>query len=271
MYDLSKEAFFSTRWRWERALEISSGRMNLSEQDDRRTRRAVKYLNRYQTRPKSAANLYSDIYMAHRFYMQPYGTRWFVEAAVMAGQSTQEIAKRWGLENNVIARYEDYFFSARPMLKNPGYAEACILGPALAVGECGVGYDFFWKLLGYSYGWDVLTQYWKNGIMPEDVKDTLKDTLQTKVLMDGLLAANTRKINQFNSTDVVDQSLRVALEEPDKVKVGEEKEKLQDSLSELIDSITLQPAPMIPRESALEPRFKHQVASITEQPVEEKE
>ncbi len=121
--ELQKQSCFRTPdWRWRRACSLVDGGRNFCRsRDDEETGRAVYFLRdlRRGLRPSSKADLLrrsSDIHAAQQLHEEGGTARLVIQARVLAGQSSDEIAKLTCLTPSVIDTYEALFFHCREFL-----------------------------------------------------------------------------------------------------------------------------------------------------------
>lgn len=182
--DLSKyDPFIAPNWRWERARALlSKNRYATKSRDDKFVMLAKKFQSAHD-RCKTEldfdrlARRFPGIWFAMKTYFADRGdTRWSIEARVLAGQSSVEIADRMGVVADTVAWYEKLFFDVRPKLKNPDYIVNIVMRGAIHHGLRYRDYDLLWKLFGYYGGPFVLDAMISTSLTK--TKPSSKETVQ---------------------------------------------------------------------------------------------
>jgi len=78
--------------------------------------------------------------------------RWELEARLLAGQSDEEIASRFGIEPGTVGKYERLFFEVRQRLTAPGWIIHEAIGPIERRRRPPFNLGAVWKLAAYAGG-----------------------------------------------------------------------------------------------------------------------
>ncbi len=124
-------------WRWQRAQWlVEDGRYHSQRRDDEPTGEAVRYLRTLARRPgireTTLQRRFPAVHAARRLHEVGGRTRWFVEASLLARQTSAEVARRTGVAADVVDVFESLFFHVRQSLN----ARDWILIHAIGISAC---------------------------------------------------------------------------------------------------------------------------------------
>jgi hypothetical protein len=244
----------SVRWRWNRVVDVVSGKTAFYSLDDNDIRRGVGFTRRYRRglRGKRAAELkYPDLYVAHEIFAGT-DTKWHLEPALLSEAKDEQIAEYFEISKAAVEEYARFFFDVRG--RKRGWLMCKVMSPALRFGDSGSGYDAFWKLVAMESGWDALVGLWDNGVVTAEQEEQLDRLLKIKVKVDALQAAHTRRITQYNANEVVSQGLSVSSEDKDKDSSSSTATAVSASLAMIMNSIRARPAALRENIGRDEPR-----------------
>lgn len=155
-------------WRWLRAIEIDGGGFRATRAFDgsagfawiRRALRLKRHLERADKRPQALYALMQrdkDLFWAHAIWTEDKApTRWAIEARIVSGQTSAEIAQRVGTDESVIDAYTNTFFDVKDKLDHLDYVQNVIMADAVTRGLQERHYDLLWKLMGFRGGAHVI-------------------------------------------------------------------------------------------------------------------
>lgn len=155
-------------WVWLRVLQIDGGGVRANQIRDGQhgftwIRRALRFKRRYDRASGNSDQLYRllqqdpSLFWAHSLWLEDKApTRWAIEARILAGETDTQIAKRFDIDENVVAAYEAVFFNVRARLDNRDYIVNVVMADAVTRGLTERQYDLLWKLFGYHGGSHVL-------------------------------------------------------------------------------------------------------------------
>ena len=198
-------------WRWQRAqwLRQNGKRAKKAREDDE-----TMLIKRYQTAKSKCQNdidlerlMYKmpGIFHAEQFHSrEDLDLRWEIEARILAREPFKEIAKKVGVNLEVIFWYERTFFNVLEKLDNRSYIGTIAMGRSVHKGLHERDYDLLWKMLGYACGplmIDSLTSKVTAQLVTKaDQLDAAKNTLATSALIDkAVVAAYTAPVSYNHS------------------------------------------------------------------------
>jgi hypothetical protein len=149
-------------WRWRRAEGVRQGLLTTpGRRADSWIRRAIRFQDEHADKGDSScprlARLDPAVYGAfHVRSSVESRKRRELEARVLAGQSTCEIAARLDLTADVVEAYERLYFDVRDRLGAASYIMAVVIGHTLHDGFAVGDIDTVLKVYAYGYGPNVL-------------------------------------------------------------------------------------------------------------------
>lgn len=163
----------SPRWRYDRARQLLGARPRRkpAKADDRLTRRAVEFLDLWDSAPllnrakqhvrfvrQELFPRYPELYLAYELFVTDgcERARCALEARLLARQSDEEIADRLSTMPEAVQAYEQLFFNVRDRLDNRDYIVSSVLSPSLNYGYDLTNIELSAKFFGYFAGPQVL-------------------------------------------------------------------------------------------------------------------
>ena len=192
----------SPKWKWQRVLKI----INNEEPDttiefDSENgyiwiKRAKEFKLSYDrdSNPLNNPELitkYGDIYTAYQIYTDDstyYKSE--LEAMVLAGAETEEIATESGVSDKCIKAYEELFYDVREKLTQEAYVIHQLIGIELQDLKS-VNRDTIWKVFGYYYGPYALRAIISRTVNPQRcaTADTVESALESDTIKSIKIAA----------------------------------------------------------------------------------
>ena len=109
---------------------------------------------------------YPVLHEAYELWNGARSDRWLFEATVMANAPVEEASDYLHMPIEVLELYEQLFFDVRGYLLHRGHVIANVLLPS-GRSLHPQDQDFFWKLLAYEGGWNVVQQMWEIDAMDD--------------------------------------------------------------------------------------------------------
>lgn len=211
---------------------------------------------------------YPDLYAAYLIFdrsnnEERHPMRYAVEARILAGQTSQEIAALLGVTPDAVEYYERVFFNVRDKLKNSDYVMTCVLGPSVHSGLSDRDYDLLWKLFGYIYGPAVLDSFistTSRRFRPEtlgEVDATLADDARSALQRKVAIVARTFTINPFSQSELLNIYTRF-LEVEKESNNGKAQDVIMQNIQVMLDKL-----PWTGGDGAHDPLLKaHDISAI---------
>lgn len=135
--------------------------------------------------------------------------RWEIEARYLAKEPFEEIAKKAGMDVEIIQWYEKAFFSVVEKIDNKTYITHVAMGRSIHRGLFERDYDLLWKMLGYACGphmVDSLVTRLTNPqrVLSPDQVDATKHTLVQSATVDKALTAMLTLPVSYNQAVVME-------------------------------------------------------------------
>jgi hypothetical protein len=155
---------------------------------------------------------YPDLWWAHNVSKESPIKEYFMQAAIMAGVPTGDIADKLCVYDEQVWWYEKTFFDVRDFLQDDVWVISSVLYPSLQrMGPLHIQ-DFMWKALAWRSGLDWETfLHLINPVEPlaGEARMHVLGMLDRKIIEDTLLAVFSRVPNRFNENFIVDQYLKI--------------------------------------------------------------
>ena len=230
-------------WRWTRAQRYCDLGRKPRSSCDYWVRRIYRFKKRHNRNDMLAnANLerdYPDLYRAFTIYDNPAdGTKWIIEAGVLAKMDSEFIANHLGIETSVARVYEEVFFDVRWAIgEHAGWITSKVLMPSKK-GLLKRDPDQMWKVLALDGGWEALMAFWRTGRFSPTVLDFYDSSIAAEQKKNALVAAKTSEINGLNAVEHL--QLNLASERLRKEFGGASAGSTEASLDGLMDAIDLE-------------------------------
>ena len=240
----NKPAKTAPDWRWTRAQRYCDLVRKPPGSADHWVRRAYKFKKRHnQNNVMSNARLerdYPDLYRAFGVYDNPAdGTKWIIEAGVLAQMDAEFLAEHLGIEASIIEVYEEVFFDVRWAIgKHPGWITSKVLMPGAKHGLLKNDPDQMWKTLALDGGWDALMAFWRTGKFEPTVLDFFDAAIAAEKKKNALVAAKTTEINGLNAVDHI--QIDITTERMKKEFGGTAAGSAEAALGGLLDAIDIE-------------------------------
>ena len=227
MIDLSR----SPAWRADRVHTLLLSKKDPSRTyDDEWVHRLFRFLRRYnRVSEMEHARLqsdYPDINAALIMSQETIGPKWTIEAGIMARLTGEELAEKLHCDTGPIRAYEKLYFDVREGLDSWDWVHTRVLYPAIMRKLSERDFDFLWKLLAYSEGWDVLCDYMYFRQLTDDRTDLFENHIKSRIIKNTLKATYITDVNRFSSNDIVQQYLLMK-----KIEKEEGPEAVKDAMS----------------------------------------
>jgi len=152
--------FRSPDWRWQRAGYVVDNAPNVRltrNRDDAQVRKAVTFRQKQEAIVNDRdygllLEADEDCFYAWQMSQDDSEFRFEVEARVLTGQTTAEIAEDIDASPELVQWYEDWFFDVRPKLHLPSYITQVVFGRSIQAGLSDRQYDLLWKIYAYWGG-----------------------------------------------------------------------------------------------------------------------
>jgi len=209
----SLRSLLDPQWRYSRAVKlVDSGiKFFITEKDAlvvELTRFIEAWRETTEAEQERLETTFQDIYWAYDIFTREYrGPRFHIEALVIAGMETEEIANYLGLPTSVITTYELCFFDVRQHLDKPGAIKTYIGSKIRDRGNRDLDPDPFWKQVALSCGTNAVMALWNDGALEKSDINKLDDIFTSQIRRQAIKALNVRDINQFNAHEVIEEYL----------------------------------------------------------------
>lgn len=230
-------------WRWGLVMHyVDTNKQPPRRTSDRHVRRAFNYLRKRDKVLDVDSELwvrreYPDIFVAHDMFRNPCSEKWIIEAAILARQTSEQIADYIGCEKEVVDAYERYFFDVRKKLNSPGWISTRVLGPAFKNGAGPGDHDQLLKLAAWTSGWELVREFLDKRHMSTDSLAWLKTAFIHSLVRKGFNAVDTIKVNSFTSNELIGHTLRLAELEQQAKRDELAKEEQEASENELVKGV----------------------------------
>jgi hypothetical protein len=127
--------------------------------------------------------------------------RWELEARLLARESFDDIAKKAGMDVDIVRWYEKTFYNVTDRIDNRSYIFNIAMGRSIHRGLFERDYDLLWKMLGYGFGpymVDALTSRMstmKSVTDPSQVEAAMSAVTDSTIVQKGLVAMMTMPIS----------------------------------------------------------------------------
>lgn len=211
--------------------------------DDTQVKLAWRYLSRWDPENRQTliklSNEHPILHDAHMLYQDAdTGCRWIFEAGVMADRPVTELAEYLNADAEVLKMYEGMFFDVRNALKHRGCIIGSVLMPATKGGAVPHDPDFFYKMLAYHGGWDIVKAIWETGSMTPAARDFYQRTFAEQTLKTGWMAAHSVRVNNYNAPELMGRCLDLIKHEHE-AGSAQSRDQAQFSLKSLLGDINI--------------------------------
>ncbi len=193
---------------------------------------------------------YPDIYAAYLIFKRGddedrHPMRFVIEARILAGQQSDEIANLLGIPPATIDLYEKIFFNVKDKLKNSDYIMTCVMGPSVYAGLSDRDYDLLWKLFGYLYGpvmLDSFIQTTSRKFRPEtssEVDAALGDDARSALQRKVAIVTRTFTVNPFSQSELLNVYARF-LEVEKESNSGKAQDVIMQNIQVMLDKLPWQ-------------------------------
>lgn len=242
-------------WRWLRAVQIDGGGPRASRAVDGEEgfawiRRASRMKRRYEkagNRPDALYRLIQydrDLFWAHSMWLDERSPmRWAIEACVLAGMTSQQIADKMGTSPEIVAAYEEVFFDVRDRLSDKLYIVNVVMGDAVTRGVSERQYDLLWKLFGYHGGPYVLESVIakcspiSKPEKPEDVGQFFQDFAVNTVKHKAAIATLTVPINTHTQLAIIDSFVQYVQIEKTSENAGKAQSTIVENIGAMLGAL----------------------------------
>jgi hypothetical protein len=181
-----------TDWRWQRAFDLVAGCQSISaKQDDVWTRRAAGYrksLARCKTdhQLSQLVTRFPDIHIAHEIFVAGGLRRLELESRLLARESSEEIALKVGVTQEIVDAYEALFFTVRDRIEALAYIVVAAVKKPRSDEPFAPAEERFVRALAYFGGplvVDAALAWFKmnNGGMSSADSSTLEESLSDRI------------------------------------------------------------------------------------------
>jgi len=222
-------------WRWERARAlfdrdpeaVTARRRTDGPQSYAWIKRALRFLTKLNA-PGNANDAvlqvlreWPDIYWAYNIFQNTTtNTRHAIEANILARQSDEQLAKKFGITAATATAYEALFFNVRDRLDNPSYiTQGVLLAGMYRGGQNGSVNELYnlWKQYGYNYG-PAMVDAMASQFMgvnswcetPDQVGDAVLDDAIATLKLKAALAAKHVPVNGTTNMQLLDTFIKYA-------------------------------------------------------------
>lgn len=260
--------FFSPSRRWARVVDLCHpGQKPSRREKDRFVLYGCRYLRRWMAAEDPTATAvvaadFADIHWAFMSFSGKHGSRWIIEAGVLAGADAKTIAEYLDASKKSVEMFERFFYNVRGKIDSRGFILSLALTPKLLKdGFDPADPDFTYKVIAYGLGWEALKQYADTKNLSDEGWRELYDALKSRLLRNAWAASYRVTINNFNAMEVIGK-LFEALAHEHNVGGASSGDSTQQFLEEAFRGISLKTIPMTAQIPADEPRFQMDVASF---------
>lgn len=151
---------FDPARRWNLVLELAEDRIRLPDRysADPVIRDLWRFWRVYREDEHRARESCPHCCEAFQVYEQADDMRWLIEALIIGGLPTEEIAEQVPLATDTLKVYEAGFYDVRPFLSRPLFVLTNFLGKAIH--RCRPDdRDLMWKLISFTCGPDMLIAF----------------------------------------------------------------------------------------------------------------
>lgn len=133
-----------------------------------------------------------------------------IQAWIISGMPSEEIAQRYGAATNVIGWYERTFYDVRHRLEHHDYVTGVLLGDKHHNGMNERDYGLFWKFIAFVGGPIVLDAVMKRsfGVLrpkrPEDLGQFVKDATKAMLNLKTLVAVRTIQLSPLTTIPLLE-------------------------------------------------------------------
>lgn len=230
-------------WRHTRARNLrSDGVVRFSRREDPWVSGLAKFVRDYEDCSPSELDdiesKYPDYMWAYTIYTSGYrGPRFHIEAMIIAGMSTDEIADYLNFPYQVIHTYEKCFFDMRRHLDKPIAVKMYITARISSRGLRDLDPDPFWKRIALDEGISLLLAVWGNGILEESDKKKLDSLIASQSRRNALAAMHVRDIQPGNANEVITEYVDLCRVENDRQKIESEAGLSGDPIREILGGL----------------------------------
>jgi hypothetical protein len=242
-------------WRWLRAVQIDTGGPRATRAVDGEAgfawiRRASRMKRRYEkagNRPDALYRLIQydrDMFWAHSMWLDEKSPmRWAIEACVLAGMTSQQIAAKIGTNAEIIEAYENVFFDVRDRLNDKLYVVNVVMADAVTRGISERQYDLLWKLFGYQGGPYVLESVISKCSpiakpeKPEDVGQFFQDFAVNTVKHKAAVATLTVPINTHTQLAIIDSFVQYVQIEKNSENAGKAQSTIVENIGAMLGAL----------------------------------
>ena len=220
----SIKSLIDPEWRYTRAREYKTeGKRRFSKDIDIWVIRLTKFLIAWEKASASEMDAveqeYPDLFWAFRIYTnEGRGPRYHLEALVIAGLDSLDIANYLNLPLPIITAYEACFFDLRDHLSKSGAIRTYITARAKARGLRDMDPDPFWKRIALDEGADMLFVLWSDGRLEASDEKRYDELISSAIRRNALEAQKVRGVNSVNAGDITTEWLQLAKLEVDKLR-----------------------------------------------------
>jgi hypothetical protein len=135
--------------------------------------------------------------------------RWAVEAYVLAGESCDAVARRFGLLPETVEAYERVFFAVRDRLAADGWVLCHVIGRQMHYGLTEQDLDVLWRFVGYYFGPVMLDALFLGNpglprpATPQELADALGGHADVRVALQKVVALHLLPVTPGNALEVV--------------------------------------------------------------------
>lgn len=212
-------------WRYTRARALKSdGVRFFRNSEDRWVVLLTQFMTRYSAALEEERTAleydFPDINWAYNIYTsERRGPRYHLEALVVAGMPTDEVANYLGMPTAVVFAYECCFFDLRRHLDQEGAIRTYITARARARNLRDLDPDPFWKLIALAEGDQFLFALWSDGILEEADRKKFDELLASQARRNATEAMRVRDINTINAHEVVEEYLALSKNETERKRI----------------------------------------------------
>lgn len=205
-------------WRWQRVQRVvdNEDRMPPQNAENALIVRGVRFLRGLNSdspgRFARLMRLYPTLFDAYQLYSEPECelTRFEIDARILAGQSTSEIATSTRIRRDALLDYEAYFFDVRDRLDNRPFIINHVLGPSFHRGQSATDMRLSWATAAYFHGSHMLKymiEQTYGAARPQsgvEVRETVREERTRHLERKSLIAAKTLAVNGFTQLDILE-------------------------------------------------------------------
>lgn len=138
------------------------------------------------------------------------GTRWEIEARLLAKESYESIGKKTAAPAETIEAFEKLFFNVEDRLTNKSWLINCVIGRSVHVGLSERDYDLLWKLYGLLGGPVMLDLIISKLGLKEQHSETfeqsvalIRDSLDVQAVVKSSVALAVIGVNNYTAVPIV--------------------------------------------------------------------